>query len=121
MQVKGNPIIFQFQVGVGFMCLWCNEKSKCFTSLSSVQKHMVDKGHCKAKHEGNAIAEYAPFYDYTASYPEGQRRPEGSTVGENGELVDEEVELEGLDDSGYEMTLPSGAKVGHRDLMRYYK
>ena len=99
------------------MCLWCNERSKCFTSLSSVQKHMTDKGHCKVKHEGNAIAEYAVFYDYTASYPEGQRRPDGSL----GEDEDEEVELEGLDDTGYELTLPSGSKVGHRSLMRYYK
>jgi len=26
-----------------------------------------------------------------------------------------------LDDSGYELVLPSGAKIGHRSLLRYYR
>merc|ERR1712150_258993 len=34
---------------------------------------------------------------------------------------DEEVDVNAIDDSGYELVLPSGAKVGHRSLMRYYK
>ena len=35
--------------------------------------------------------------------------------------LDEEVDLDAIDDSGYELVLPSGAKIGHRSLMRYYK
>ena len=32
-----------------------------------------------------------------------------------------EVDVNAIDDTGYELVLPSGAKVGHRSLMRYYK
>ena len=37
------------------------------------------------------------------------------------EAEDEEVELEQVDGDGYTMVLPSGATVGHRSLLRYYK
>ena len=52
------------KVGVGHICLWCNEKGKTFQSVQAVQKHMIDKGHCKLVHEGDAVFEYADFYDY---------------------------------------------------------
>ena len=34
---------------------------------------------------------------------------------------EEEVDLDTIDDAGYELVLPSGAKIGHRSLMRYFK
>ena len=34
---------------------------------------------------------------------------------------EEEVELEQVDGDGYTLVLPSGATVGHRSLLRYYK
>ena len=85
------------------MCLWCNEKSKRFRTLDAVRKHMIDKGHCKINFSGgNAIAEFADFYDYSKTYPE-----------EDGEEKDPdmEVDVNTLDDTGYELVLPSGAKV----------
>jgi len=103
------------KVGQGYMCLWCSERSKAFQSVDAVQKHMQDKGHCKLKHEGESLIEYAEFYDYSVSYPEG-----GET-GEEDSQADEEVDLNTLDDSGYQLTLPSGAIVGHRSLLRYYR
>jgi len=99
------------KVGAGFMCLWCNERSKHFQTLTAVQNHMTDKNHCKLKHDDGVFVEYASFYDYTTSYPEGQRPVDD----------DEEVDITGIDDTGFELTLPSGAKVGHRSLLRYYK
>jgi len=102
------------KVGQGHMCLWCSERSKSFTSLGSVQKHMLDKGHCKLKHEGETLLEYSDYYDYSTSYPDG----------ENSESVDtnqEEVDLNSLDSTGLELQLPSGATIGHRSLVRYYR
>ena len=94
------------------MCLWCNEKSKRFRTLDAVRKHMIDKGHCKINFSGgNAIAEFADFYDYSKTYPEDDEEKD----------PDMEVDVHTLDDTGYELVLPSGAKVGHRSLMRYYK
>ncbi len=98
------------KVGRGLMCLWCNVRSRSFTSLDAVRKHMKDKGHCKLNHESVEFVEYAKFYDFSSTYPEG--------VEENEE---DGVELDRLDDSGFEMVLPSGAKVGHRSLLRYYR
>ena len=46
-------------------------------------------------------------YDYTTSYPEAER-----------DNLEEELDLVNLDDSGFELVLPSGAKVGHRSLVR---
>ena len=99
------------------MCLWCNEKARNFRSSSAVQKHMIDKGHCKLLHEGDAIAEFADFYDYSSSYPDDEN--DGSH--EITTKPDDEVDLTRLDDTGFELVLPSGAKVGHRSLMRYYR
>lgn len=100
------------KVTQGFMCLWCNDKGRTFHTSDSAKQHMIDKGHCKMLHEGLALAEYADFYDYSSSYPDG----EGSEVDD-----DAEVTVPVLDDSDYQLVLPSGAIVGHRSLMRYYK
>jgi len=114
------PGLFEYlgaKVGQGHMCLWCNEKARNFRSCSAVQKHMVDKGHCRLMHEGDAIVEFADFYDYSSSYPDEEKeRNEECTTKPDGE-----VDLTRLDDTGYELVLPSGAKVGHRSLMRYYR
>ena len=90
------------KVGQGHMCLWCNKR---FSSVRDVQRHMVDTGHCKLRFDTEAMMEYDEWYDYTASYPD-QENPEG------------EVDLNVLDDTGYELVLPSGTKVGHRSLLR---
>ena len=79
---------------------------------------MIDKGHCKLFHEGDAIAEFADYYDYTSSYPNETNE---ENEGESTNNADVEVDLSRLDDTGYELVLPSGAKVGHRSLVRYYR
>lgn len=61
--------------------------------------------------EGDALAEYADFYDYSKSYPDA----EGNTDPE------EEVEIPTLDSGDYHLKLPSGATIGHRSLFVYYK
>ena len=93
------------KVGQGHMCLWCDDRGKKFSSVADVQRHMLDKGHCKLLHQGHSLLEYEEWYDYSTSYPE-QDNPEG------------EVDLTVLDDTGYELVLPSGTRVGHRSLLR---
>ena len=93
------------KVGQGHMCLWCDDRGKRFSSVQDVQRHMLDKGHCKLLHEGDSLLEYDEWYDYSTSYPD-QENPEA------------EVDLTVLDDTGYELVLPSGTKVGHRSLLR---
>ncbi len=110
------------KVGLGLMCLWCNTRSRSFQSLSAVQRHMADKGHCKVLQEGDAFLEYSRFFDYTSSYPEEEQKGGEDKMEEGDENDDEEeVDLDRLDDTGYELVLPSGSRIGHRSLMRYYK
>lgn len=97
------------------MCIWCNEKGRTFYSLDAVKKHMKDKGHCRMLHEGLALAEYAEYYDYSASYPDHE---EGMDVDED--LPESTIATDGEGDE-YQLVLPSGVVIGHRSLMRYYK
>ncbi len=114
VDLEGMMTYLGEKVGQGLMCLYCNERSKHFQSLSAVQRHMEDKQHCRIKHDQDALLEYSRFYDFTASYPDADG-------GEGGEEGEDAVELNQIDDSGYELVLPSGARVGHRSLMRYYR
>ncbi|XP_023934500.2 cytoplasmic 60S subunit biogenesis factor ZNF622 [Bicyclus anynana] len=115
VDVKGLLLYLGEKISQGYMCLWCNEAGRTFYSMEAARAHMVDTGHCKMLHEGIALAEYADYYDYSASYPDANE-------GDDEMDVDEEMEgpaaLEGDD---FQLVLPSGVTVGHRSLMRYYK
>ncbi|XP_061445587.1 cytoplasmic 60S subunit biogenesis factor ZNF622 isoform X2 [Rhineura floridana] len=104
------------KVGFGKICLWCNEKGKSFYATEAVQAHMNDKSHCKLFTEGDAALEFADFYDFRSTYSDYQ---EGGDV-EMSEELPSEKDLE-YDDESMELILPSGARIGHRSLMRYYK
>ena len=114
------------KVGVGYMCLYCNERGKTFYSVESVQQHMTDKCHCKIYFEGDSTLEYAEYYDYTKSYPD--HKEAGKEEGEDAELVgDKPQEPLPLPDANVEvnddleLVLPSGSKLGHRALKQYYR
>ncbi|TRZ00581.1 hypothetical protein DNTS_030541 [Danionella cerebrum] len=105
------------KVGVGKVCLWCNEKGKSFYSTEAVKAHMIDKSHCKLFTDGDASLEFADFYDFRSSYPDAK---DGDDVEmKDGDVPD--VNPFEYDDDTMELTLPSGAKIGHRSLMIYYK
>ncbi|KAK6634033.1 hypothetical protein RUM44_004640 [Polyplax serrata] len=109
VDVKGFLLHLGVKVFYDHICLWCN--GKCYQSLHAVQKHMIDKGHTNILHEGEALVEFSPYYDYSSSYPDNEDTN-----------PDEEVdEVTVLDGSDYQLVLPSGSVIGHRSLMRYYK
>ncbi|XP_011299205.1 zinc finger protein 622 [Fopius arisanus] len=110
VDLKGLLEYLGQKVFAGFMCLWCDDKGKVFHSADAARAHMVDKGHCKMLHEGEALVEYSDFYDYSSSYPDAEEHE-----------ADAEVEIPELDDGDYQLVLPSGNIIGHRSLMRYYK
>jgi len=100
--VEGLVKYLGAKIGCGNYCIQCSNKR--FRDQVSCQLHMRDKAHCKFSVEGDLVAEYLDFYDY-------------------GELLkDEEVDDDDIAvDFGYTLVLPSGAKLGHRSLMRYYQ
>ena len=103
------------KVGVGNLCLYCNERGKQFFSVEAAQHHMTEKGHCKLHFDGDTALEYAEFYDYTKSYPD---KDESGLVLEDEQLVHDQSLSVNKD---LELVLPSGTVVGHRYLKNYYK
>ena len=138
------------KVVVGNICIYCNSKSKGFRSLEAARKHMVDKSHCKIAYDSeDDRLELSDYYDFTASYPDAHKAKAKAKVDdrESGEDEWEDVEQDGdvvdeikdatSDDSGeseddlpdnqitygdtsFELVLPSGARIGHRSMRRYY-
>lgn len=120
-QLDGLLVYLGYKIGVGNMCIWCN---KSFPSLSAVRSHMVDKGHCRMFVEKEAALEYADFYDFSTSYPDGESEENEDKDGLELMSVDEDVYVPSTEDTAeeeYELVLPSGARIGNRKLMRYYK
>ncbi|KAH9949613.1 C2H2 type zinc-finger-domain-containing protein [Amylocystis lapponica] len=133
------------KVAVGNVCIYCNGKGREFRTLDAVRKHMLDKGHCKILYDlEDDRLELSDFYDFTASYPGGRRAAgggewedvdgdgsdDGDGDGEMDEVVDDDASDGDADelaenqvtygDSNYELVLPSGARIGHRSMRRYY-
>lgn len=135
------------KIAVGNVCIFCNTKSREFRTLEAVRKHMIDKCHCKIGYESeNDRLEISDYYDFTSSYaditkPTKHRDADNAAwedVSDDGdeEDVDEVVDEAETDvsdsedslpdnqitygDSHLELVLPSGARIGHRTLRRYY-
>ena len=116
VDLKGLVMYLCEKVGMGNMCLYCNDKGKSFFSLEAVQSHMVDKGHTKMNYEGDAVLEYADFYDFSSSYPD--YNPDEENEGD--EIQGRESTL-AVNEQTLELCLPSGAKIGHRNMRHIYK
>lgn len=116
VDLKGLVTYLCEKVGVGNMCLYCNDKGKSFLSLEAVQSHMVDKGHTKMNYEGDAVLEYADFYDFSSSYPD--YNPDEGIEGD--EIQGRDSTL-AVNEQTLELCLPSGAKIGHRNMRHIYK
>ena len=116
VDLKGLVTYLCEKVGMGNMCLYCNDKGKSFFSLEAVQSHMVDKGHTKMNYEGDAVLEYADFFDFSSSYPD--YNPDEENEGD--EIQGRESTL-AVNEQTLELCLPSGAKIGHRNMRHIYK
>jgi len=136
------------KIAVGNVCIYCGGKGRQFRTLDAVRKHMIDKGHCKIAYDNeHERLEISDYYDFTASYSDDyvQKKKKGTDeewedVDEDevtsedqlNEIIDEDTLEPGHDnddlpgdqitygDSHFELVLPSGARIGHRLLKRYY-
>ncbi|AQZ09765.1 REI1 (YBR267W) [Zygosaccharomyces parabailii] len=111
------------KIGLGNICIVCNYQGR---SVEAVRAHMQAKRHCKIPYEQeDEKLEISDFYDFTSSYAVA----EGEGNDEDWEDVDEDEDEESYEDipedaiyhNGIELHLPSGVKVGHRSLMKYYR
>lgn len=116
--LEGLIAYLQEKVAVYFECLLCNGKGKGFASLESVRKHMVDKGHCSIDYSENGVLELEEYYDFSSSYPDWDEVEEGDASQELAIHRKHGIEA---DDTGFELTLKNGQRVGHRSLRLFYK
>lgn len=114
--LKGLLCYLGEKISSGYMCLWCNERGRSFLTKEAAQQHMIDKGHCKMLHEAETLLEYSDYYDYTRSYPDYDQETKSRGVEE-----EDEFNIPVIEAGDFQLTLPSGAVIGHRSLMRYYR
>ncbi|KAI6046184.1 C2H2 type zinc-finger-domain-containing protein [Pisolithus marmoratus] len=125
------------KITIGNVCIHCNGRGRELHTIEAVRKHMLDKSHCKIAYDTeDDRLEISDFYDFTTSYPDDGEQ-NGSDADEWEELEDdggvegvvgEDATREGRSNSGrvtygdteYELVLPSGARIGHRSMKRYY-
>ncbi|RLV94341.1 Cytoplasmic 60S subunit biogenesis factor REI1 [Spathaspora sp. JA1] len=118
------------KIGFGF-CIACNYQGK---TAEAAREHMSQKRHMRIPYETeDEKLEISKFYDFSSTYDdvvveEGQEEDweDVSDEGEAGEDSDSEDELppaeqDALYQHGHELVLPSGAVIGHRSMMRYYR
>ena len=149
MDIPGLISYLGEKIAVGNVCIYCNEKGREFKSTDAVRKHMVDKGHCKIAYDSeDDRLELSDYYDFTSSYqdaPSASKR-ESSKQSDEGDAeswedMDDDNEVDDIvdgateeassgedfpantlsyGDSIYELVLPSGSRIGHRTMRRYY-
>ncbi|EHN03540.1 Rei1p [Saccharomyces cerevisiae x Saccharomyces kudriavzevii VIN7] len=114
------------KIGLGNICIVCNFQGR---TLAAARQHMLAKRHCKIPYESeDERLEISEFYDFTSSYGGFHNN---TTAGNEDDWEDVESDEAGNDDEdlpqeylyndGTELHLPTGIKVGHRSLQRYYK
>ncbi|CAK7896122.1 cytoplasmic 60S subunit biogenesis factor Reh1p [[Candida] anglica] len=122
-------------------CIVCGFQGK---NLESVRQHMSSKGHCKIPYESKEErAVISEFYNFNVDDQEIKKNKKKKSVafteGEDFEVIasgsaseeDENEELNSDEDSNYttvqvdasgvELTLPTGSRIGHRSMTRYYR
>lgn len=123
-------------------CLVCGFEGK---SLESIRQHIHSKGHCRIPYETREekfiVSEFYNFREDANPAPLSTSKkvsfrevPDTEYVdvitGDDGELDEETTNGNGVydnystgqvDPTGVELTLPSGSKVGHRSMVKYYR
>ncbi|SMN19268.1 similar to Saccharomyces cerevisiae YBR267W REI1 Cytoplasmic pre-60S factor [Maudiozyma saulgeensis] len=140
---KGLVKYMSEKIGLGNVCIVCNYQGR---SLPAVRAHMLAKRHCKIPYESeNERLEISEFYDFTSSYQDSKTATsnvhentgndneddwedvssdeENGTEGVATEEGDQEDDIpeEYLYNDGVQLHLPTGVKIGHRSLQRYFK
>ncbi|GBC09732.1 hypothetical protein RclHR1_09070004 [Rhizophagus clarus] len=107
------------KISIGNVCLYCPKETK---NLESIRRHMIDKGHCKIAYETEEdIMEFVEFYDFTSSYPDADDDDDNWVFVSDDEAENDDLPKIMAYEEDMELVLPSGKRLGHRSLRRYYR
>ncbi|SCU94433.1 LAME_0F07426g1_1 [Lachancea meyersii CBS 8951] len=118
-------------------CLCCFFKG---SSLESIRAHIASKGHAKLPYETKEERlRFSKFYDFslaeqqsdddsdasgcevTVVDTEASSSPDESSSGDSPQDINSNYAQAVVDDTGVELTLPTGVRAGHRSMRRYYR
>eukprot|EP00897_Mesotaenium_endlicherianum_P003897 jgi/Mesen1/3535/ME000198S02737 len=111
------------KINRGFMCLYCDDRGRQYGSAEAVRRHMRDRSHCKLRYgdgSNEAEDELAEFYDFSASYTEGDMQLVAGHAEPPVMLLRGGLELV-IKGGGASGGTQGGKILGARELARYYK
>ena len=118
VDIPGVLSVLAAKIVLAQTCIACARE---FRTVDAVRRHMTDKSHARLPFESvGDREEFAPFYNFVAVDWDGSGHMHGDDTGDDAEesdLLDNPV----LDDDPYTLRLPTGERIGHRSLARYYK
>ncbi|AET38769.1 Reh1p Ecym_3276 [Eremothecium cymbalariae DBVPG len=130
---------------VNMQCLCCSFQG---VGIESIRTHMAAKGHCRIPYESKEErSKIASFYDFSLASAETTTPKSCNTEkkisfkdsaeyipieteensiskelnANNGEDINTNISVVQVDSSGVELMLPTGTKIGHRCMQRYYR
>ncbi|CAI7927062.1 unnamed protein product [Closterium sp. NIES-54] len=116
------------KVTQGRMCLWCDDRSKQFSSVEAVRAHMEAKSHAKLRYgDGSGVAEeeLEDFYDFSTSRElivADDTRPHVALTSGGMELIIFNAAAGKAGSRGADKGACGTKRViGSRDLARYYR
>lgn len=131
--IRGLIAYLGEQIAVLHECIYCPSTIQPFGSLEAVRAHMRDRCHNKIRFDDESLAAgLGDYYDYTPTYPAMEICSDDEDSEYEEIEDDEEMELAIISQAEHEaacyvtpdeteMILPSGARLGHRRFLRYYK
>lgn len=115
-------------ISLDLECMVCGFLGK---SLQSIRQHLNSKGHCtipyETKEEKLLISEFYNFNVDDVTQKKSNKKVAFSEEVASDDVNDDEngindnYTLVHIDKSGVELTLPTGSKIGHRSMARYYR
>ena len=149
VDLKGLVKYLADKICIANVCIYCNGKGRTMYSTEAVQSHMVSKGHCKIAYEDEGDCDdISLFYDFSAMYSSSDNEEatedewevaEWSDDDESLEVVDlvqvdmiiddqsiinkkkkKKMEPSELEDDGFQLVLPSGARLGNRNYKLFW-
>ncbi|KAI8073063.1 C2H2 type zinc-finger-domain-containing protein [Gongronella butleri] len=103
VDVPGLIAYLAEKVMLDHICIYCNDIDRPWKSLGAVRAHMMDKGHCKMAYDDSEDPEeLLQYYDFGPIDMDDLSTAEPVVV--NGERL-----------------LENGARIGHRQRVRYFK
>ncbi|KAJ1949764.1 pre-60S factor rei1 [Linderina macrospora] len=112
------------KISIANVCLYCSGRGRALQSLEAVRRHMLDKGHTKIAYETEIdVLEISDFYDFSSTYPDADQHDPDEELDEaqTAALRHGVLDMARVEEEDGELVLPSGERIGHRTLRRYYK